>query len=316
MVFQGLVIDLNNLLDGTWRVARTVLDENNIGPMQGSIAAQEIANQEIGASGPWGEEPVLTAYSLATVANFAAADHLGCLTTLISPDGIGGIFGPQVIARSCVEASARSWWLLDPAISVRDRVGRSFRVRLRSVDETKHLLTELIDGASYADDDGRREGLLLELDKQLGRRSEILADAVAKGVPVHRERGEPVGINVPMPKNDELVGALLRNSGATLGAAIYALLSGVSHATPYALLEYFEQVESADPLLANLEPHLRDESVLSMTTVVVLGFLESFGRLVYLYGWNAESWGSWAKHARRKIVEAHRRLEATRAQGN
>ena len=313
MVLHDLVIGSHNLLDGTWRVASTTLNDNEGTPAQQSRAAAEIATNEAGPSGDWGQEPALTASSFATMANFAAADHLGCLASLITPEQVGGIFGPLVVARSCVEASARAWWLLDPSDSVRERVGKSFRVRLRSVDETTHLIKELLDGSDRKEADPGRQRLLEELESQRLRRLEILEQAVGRGIPVHYEAGELVGINVAMPKNDELVGALLQDAGATLGAAIYVLLSGVTHATPYALLQYFSQVGSDDPLVAHLEPRLSDESLLSTTTVVLLAFIASFGRLVDLYGWDPTSWQAWARHGQRKILEIHRALTAYRS---
>jgi hypothetical protein len=300
-----LVVEAHNLLDGTWRVASKTLDENKQEPAVGSIASAEIATDETGPGGPWGEEPALTAYSLATIANFAAADHLGCLATLVDSGGVAGIFGPLVIARACIEASARSWWLLDRNITVRERVGRSFRIRIRSIDETVHLIDELLLGLHPGERDAGRNQLLDDREAQRVRRSALLSQAVARGIPLHYEKGVPNGINVTMPKNDEVVGALLQDAGAALGTALYALLSGVTHATHYALLQYFEQTEIGDRHLAQLEPVLRNESLLSTVTVVLLAFVTSFGRLVDLYGWESRTWDAWVHHVKKKIVEFH-----------
>ncbi len=311
MPHVDLVIGLHNLLDGTWRVASKTLEENEQKPVAGSIASTEIGTAEAGPGGPWGDEPALTAYSLAMIANFAAADQLGCLATLIDSEGVAGIFGPLVIARACIEASARSWWLLDPNIGVRERVGRSFRVRIRSIDETTHLINELLLGVGSAEGEVGRQQLLDDLETQRARRIAVLDQAVACGIPVHYEKRAPIGVNVTMPKNDELVGGLLEDAGAVLGAALYALLSGVTHATHYALIQYFEQLETGDPSLAHLEPVLRRESLMNTVTIVLLAFVTSFGRLVDVYGWEPRTWGAWVKHVKEKIIELHTRTANT-----
>lgn len=315
MPYVELVEGIHYLLDGTWNATKSIREEFDGAPAPGSIAEREVATGEEGPGGPWGSEPALTAFSFVTMANFAAADHLGCLAVLIAPGGLGGIFGPLVLARACIEACARSWWLADPDLGVRERVERSSRVRLRSVDESIRLIKELLAGAPLQEkagvSDGGHERLTKDLSEQLERRAEILDQAVRRGLPVHHDdEGAPSGINVAMPNNGKLVGELLEDS-SSMGSAMYVLLSGITHTTPSALMQYFDRVDSDDAELAHLAPDFSNDSLLGTTVILLSAYFNAFSRLVRLFGWNEERWVDWVNEAKGKLIEIGERLENT-----
>ena len=109
----------------------------------GSPAQLDQQTSESGPAGPWVTNPPHTALSLANLKRVVAQDHLGSLNKLLVPPIT--LFGPMVAARASVEASAFAYWILDPALSVRDRVARAFGERMKSATEETNALTLLLD---------------------------------------------------------------------------------------------------------------------------------------------------------------------------
>lgn len=117
------------------------------GAAPGSIAETEVTTGEEGPGGPWGSEPALTAFSFVTMANFAAVDHLGCLAVLIAPGGLGGIFGPLVLARAPVEgcrAQGDEHHRLQPGLPLQPRQADERRAKLKTT------LLVAVSGARWA----------------------------------------------------------------------------------------------------------------------------------------------------------------------
>jgi len=110
----------------------------------GSQAKLEQETSELGPGGAWGDEPAHTALSLANLKRVVAQDHLGSLNKLLLPPIT--LFGPMVAARASVESSALAYWLLDPALTLRERVSRALGDRMKSASEEAHALLLLIDG--------------------------------------------------------------------------------------------------------------------------------------------------------------------------
>ena len=106
----------------------------------GSPYALERANNEMGPAGKWGDEPVHTAMSLASLKLTAAKDHILSLHKQLEPPHT--LYGLAVVARASVEASAKAFWLLDPNISVRVRVARSLGEQLYSAQEASAALCD------------------------------------------------------------------------------------------------------------------------------------------------------------------------------
>jgi hypothetical protein len=137
------VAKLTHLIEGhVNHVAQQIEPEVVIEP--GSMGAREQANTETGPGGPWGDIPPHTALSLAKMKLTVAADHIGSLHKLLQPPL--PLFGLMVMARASLEASAKAYWLLDPSISVRDRVARELGDRLDSAREQRDALRLLSQG--------------------------------------------------------------------------------------------------------------------------------------------------------------------------
>lgn len=130
-------MQLRGLLDENFRFVEAYRLQMTSEALPHSVAWTELSNDEHGPAGAWPRVVVKTAYSVAELYLLAAMDHLGSLAVLIMPPT--PLFGWAVAARSSIEASARAWWLLDPALSVRQRVARSITERLYSVLERDKL---------------------------------------------------------------------------------------------------------------------------------------------------------------------------------
>src|SRR5664280_2791765 len=128
----------------------------------GSLCAVERTTSESGPNGLWTDEPPHTAFSVVNLKLIAAKDHLLALRRLLEPPVT--LFGPMTMARASVEASAAAYWLLDPTISVRDRVARSLADRLRSAGESAETLRLLVDDW----EDGDVVGSILAEAESLG----------------------------------------------------------------------------------------------------------------------------------------------------
>src|SRR5262249_20736688 len=154
-------------------------------------------NNETGPTGAWGSRPVHAAMSIGVVTFFASVDHLGSIQR-ITGEGMT-LLGCQVLSRATIEAAARSWWLSDPELSVRDRVERGMCERLRAIRDLIRTLEEL----------GADDELLRERRASCDR---VLNQAVDLGLPVQFEDGQPTGIRVARPSSTALVGDFLTES--------------------------------------------------------------------------------------------------------
>ncbi len=92
---------------------------------------------------------------------------------------------------------------------------------------------------------------------------------------------------------------------------MYALLSGVTHSTYSALLQYFTQIEGGDDETAHMEPNFSNDSLLGTTYQVLSGFMTGFERIVELFGWNEERWAQWTCEARSRAIDLGERLDNT-----
>ena len=105
-------------------------------PDAGSQADGELNKHiEVGPKGPWGRKPVEDAYNVASMLYGAAGQYLRAFGQLLNDNMV--LFGFQAITRALLEAAARSWWVLDPACTVRERVERAYVERYYSFGEMK-----------------------------------------------------------------------------------------------------------------------------------------------------------------------------------
>ena len=123
-------------------------------PLPGSPGQRDLDNEESGPGGPWGQQPVWTFISLASLRLAVAGDHLASLAKALTPPVL--LFGPAALARASLENSAHVFWLLNPPLSLRDRIGRGLSQRRYSAREMNSMAPLLMDGW---DDEGRGGGV-------------------------------------------------------------------------------------------------------------------------------------------------------------
>ena len=135
---QSFASRVGEILQEVIEFARTLSDAAEADPVEGSQAYEELNfNEEVGPKGPWGRKPVEHTYTTAALLYAAAGQYLRSLRQLLNDDI--ALFGFQVITRALLEAAARSWWILDPACSVRERVERAYDEQYYSFDELRKV---------------------------------------------------------------------------------------------------------------------------------------------------------------------------------
>jgi hypothetical protein len=289
---RELLKTLHLVLESTSDVLAEMSNRHGWSPTSGSPAAAELVADERGPGGPWGEEPVSTALSFASLSMFATMDHLNSMAALIDERAVATLLGLQTIARSAVEAASQAWWMLEPDIGPRVRVGRSFRLRQRSTDDAARVLREM--GAPAEAIAATRT-----------RRQEVLDQAAACGIRVQRRKEDrvPIAIEVKMPGKAELVSEILDDSNFSIGKGYYSFLAGISHGDPWALHQFFDFEESGSPLSYFGLPSLKFGMLHTIVFLTVMPALSAGDRLVALYGWEEDQWSDHTVRTKQRLVE-------------
>jgi hypothetical protein len=199
-----------------------------IGPKwrPGSRIAEEVT-EDPRYAGRWGSRPVQDATMAAVSALALAEDHLAGMARLI--EGPGAVTTPITLARTVLAASARAFWLLDPAIDGRERLRRAMNLQLDSYRERSGLLE---------DSTGPQHARLVMLNLA------ITQTAPHHGFEVHRDKRGPKGLwpktwlgdDKPPPSEMQLVEQLLHVEGEKgIGTRAYRYASAVAHAQPHGL---------------------------------------------------------------------------------
>ena len=286
-----LLTTLHDVLEQTADFVTETSERYEWNPVPGSPADAEIRSAQTGPGGPWGEEPVQTALSYASLATWTVCDHLNTMATLIEPSEGLTLFGLQVMSRSALEAASQAWWLLEPDIGERVRVERSFGVRLRSARDTLRVLGEL--GVPASD---------IAASEQ--RKNEVLRQAAARGIAVHRRNGQPVGLKSSVPAKGELVAAILEEIDFGIGKGFYSFLAGISHADPWALHQFFNfDQPTVGSVVVDGRPSMNFAMVFDLVFLTVLPALSAGDRLIALYGWGHDAWNEFARDVKTKLVE-------------
>lgn len=233
---------------------------------EGSAAHAHLAAQHAWA-GEWGERPVQEALNGVGLFFAAGEDHLRSMSVLLAHYPPLA-YGPVVLARAGLEASAKAWWMLEPDLTAGAFVCRHMSEQLRNVHEQVRFPSSTIDEADL-----------------LARRDRILRSAQSMGIPpTSSRRGRPPFVGKEWPKIGELARSVL---GETLGNALYKYFSGVAHAASYTLpwaadLEGAEQV-GTDSYLAELA--LSPPLVRQLVIGGGLSYVPAARRLYAFNGW-------------------------------
>lgn len=275
------ITEWRRLIDDTLKFCANYRDQGGP-PAHGSELEAELRNSEVGATGPWGSVPVEQAYFLADISLFAAANQLGSIATLLKDEM--ALFGVETLARASLEGVAQAWWLLEPAVGARERVGRGLAARLASSHEALSLRQRLGAASSGQDD-----------------RAEILGTAEDLGFQLDSEKDRWLGRRwtlheLPHPSRTRAVGDLLQAIGVENGTAIYSWLCGIAHSTAFVLMEFFSfdaHEERPETLTAVPQQTLGNLSLALLLSVQA--YLAGVKRVAGLNGWDVAMLDSWRR---------------------
>ncbi|MDQ1438215.1 MAG: hypothetical protein QOK43_1844 [Acidimicrobiaceae bacterium] len=212
--------------------------EHAYAPAEGSVAARHSLEAR-GLPGVAGlpDDPIREMWQLAATALFAAEDHVLALADLLQSEQ--SILGHAVAARSVIEAAGRVFWLLDPGISVPDRVSRSLGYMWEGLEHLEALVTPLLGAAP---NDPRALAIRLRLAHE---RDDLLTAADDLGVRTQSRKGSEWAGTRP-PGRRRLVVDVLTAAGQPYGDAFYNYLSGVAHGDVRRLVMYLRPADPAD----------------------------------------------------------------------
>ncbi len=203
--------------------------------------------------------------SLAGLRLSVAGDHLGAMAKALMPPI--PLYGPAALARMSLENSAHAFWLMDPTLSLDERIDRSLRQRLKSAQEEQAVAR-----------------LLLTVKwKDTGIEEAIVKEAVDLGL------AELKGL----PSATELVGALLEGhvKRPNAGRGVYKYLSALSHGTTYAALQRYRPSGSGDnPFTQRSDPVVSIDSVVWTVWVTIAGHAAAADRAINYCGLDRSAW--------------------------
>ena len=167
------------------------------------------ANSELSA---FRTKSVQTAYTQGKLLIEVSADQLIALFRSLTEPVL--TIAPWTSVRSILESSALAAWLLDPSISARDRVQRSFAFRFEGLSQQVKF--------------ARASGL--DTTKASSRIDDVETLALSLGFSrVQDVNGRRIGIGQQLPKMTDLIGSVLHEEST------YRLLSAFTHAHSWAI---------------------------------------------------------------------------------
>jgi hypothetical protein len=251
-------------------------------PLLGSSAARE--NEDESLRGEWGQTPASDANNLGRLLCISASDHMLSLADALASPSTGA-FVSFTIGRGVLEAAGRAWYLMDPAVDLRERVRRYMNEKLWSINESRRFLEGLQSGT----------GKLDEVEDAIRR------TATGKGYAVRESRnGWQLGDERPtIVAACDLV--LSTQSGRPeFGSATYRFLSASAHGGEAGLAGHLEhEGDTQFTVVKKSERHAR-YLLWPLKAYVVMG-----DRFLHHYGWDDTSWNQacnaalrfWVQHA-------------------
>ena len=268
---RSFTFDIGGLVEEAIGFARQFYEDNSGGLDSGSQAYREInQNLEVGPGGLWGKKPVEQAYNVASLLYGASNQYLRTLSNILSDEV--PLFGFQAVTRALLEAAARSWWILDPSCSTRQRVERAY-------DELHYSFTEMQNAAKA------KGG---ELESQLTKDHGLRTNAALLGLAEKNKKNSPlqpaVGFGERRDKPTNLVASFLSDLGLEDGEFWYRVFSGVIHSALYAQVGYWEIVPASDTGLPHLQAQRPDAAIRQATILSVSAYFGAIERHALLCG--------------------------------
>lgn len=218
-------------------------------------------------------EPIL----LGSLQLVAAEDLIAAFCNLVAlPPAV--LFADRVLTRSAIEACARSYWLLDPVIDTRTRVGRGISERLFGLHAEAKCLD--VEGAK----------------KKRDRMKELVRQAEAEGfVIVSPKKEAPYVSGCHRPMVGQAIAQILGDdsvAGVPLGSLTQAYLSMFVHATTTGLLSVgkFDLATPREPGVSNVPLVSSSADVNSFFGLCALAYMTAATARRELYGWVDDRW--------------------------
>jgi hypothetical protein len=212
----------------------------------------------------------------------AIGHYLGSLQSLLLPEMT--LFGFQAVTRSAIEGATRAAWVLDPAISARQRMVRDLLLELQSIEEARRV--ELAAGRDESNYDRqmlvlRVRAATLGIDEYYGKKN--------ASSPGSLPRREPIGFDGQvLPTMTDAVAEFLPHIGVAHGEMCYRELAGVSHSLLYGVTTYLTGVRiegSAKRVIPT--PELPIQTIANAVAISIAGYLAVVERHALLWGRDA-----------------------------
>jgi hypothetical protein len=279
-----------SIVDGTARLIRNYYNPDAWEPTPGSPGAADFATSVQGVDGPWGGEPIRNVVSYVALMTYAAADHLYSLGALMRQHP-PALYGCVTTGRAVAEATAKVFWLLEPEISVNERVGRQLRFRISALEGQRRQIADALEVT-----EGHEPP---EYDQHL---QTILLQSVER---IESARLDVTRLDVelpPEPKLGTLIAAVLDEGGEgfDIGKTVYGWLSDISHSRPTALMQSMRGAVPGGGVLPIPTADFYEVS----SAVALFSIIGMVDRLVTYFGWDAATWQSWRLHMLKKWLRA------------
>jgi hypothetical protein len=216
--FADLAMTLERFSDAL----RAAINDTGGNYLPGSLGAAECAGEPF--AGEWGERPSQTAIGQGMLAANSCIDHLTGAALLIRSRKV--TVSLYTMVRGASESASIAAHLLDPRIDGPERVRRSANCRLEGLCEEIQLLRPLADEPAAT---SLIEGLeaKIAVQERSGRQH---------GFTFHKaERTKPAYFGDRPLSATALIGRCAFESEPRLGASLYRVMSGVSHAKAHGL---------------------------------------------------------------------------------
>ena len=225
--------------------------------------------------------PVEDAYSIALMRLTSALDHFAALSLLLGADPARP-YASASFARAALVNSVKAWWLLDPELDVRDRIGRGRADSIENLWELKKIpIPEL------------RQKALATLDQ-------ILADTEAIGFEMQESKDPPriVGFG-PWSSTD-----LLTKQLGVIGEIAFRELSSAAHGMVSGLAGRLEPAGlSAKKGITVVKPLEDWSGVVSYVAIALMSFEQATDRRFALYGYDTGAhWEPWKASTHRLML--------------
>lgn len=198
--------------------------------------------QEPGTNGNWSSAPIFDLQEMCVLGLLGTSNLLLSVSRLMYLPV--SIRSTQVLTRTMLEIGSRNHWLLDPAISTRERV-------IRAVLEAIHSTQQDLQAAAKFEDARYIKG------------PQQLADAAVRwardlDLAVKREKsGREMLADYRRPTSSALTQQFVQAVGGQKGSALYGYLSAATHGQPFHLVRLGgERLEILDSSLSDATSQL------------------------------------------------------------